>query len=111
MGEPHAITQARLRYGLELTEADLASVTALCRSGKASVLLKRQVRHLGPTEWRLVRYRGIAMVVVWNAITGAIITFLPPNATDANSPARLLRKRQRRCRRPLRHEREEAGGG
>lgn len=59
--EPHAITQARLRYGIELRPADLGTIADLCAKG---TLLKRDCRAItGPTEWRQITFRGVVMVV------------------------------------------------
>ncbi len=71
-GEPHAVTRARERYGIEITERDLGEISRAL--GKDGILVARQ-----PTGciW-LTKVKGVVVrVAVSHA--GNIMTFLPPN--------------------------------
>ena len=43
--EPHAITRARERYGIELTEGDLRTIARMAEAGETVVLSKQPTGH------------------------------------------------------------------
>lgn len=66
--ELHAIDRAWERYELRLGRRDLAAIANQISGGRAT--------HLRGDEW-LVRYRGVALLVVYSPATDAVVTFLP----------------------------------
>jgi hypothetical protein len=74
----HAIAQARLRYGIELSKSDLAHVKHQIQSG-ISVFLERT--SLNRTVHR-VTIKEKSLIAVWDKQRSCVITFLPPDARE-----------------------------
>ncbi len=71
MIEPHAITRARQRYGLELTVADLDTIRANIATGN-SVLTRRDRRG----EVHIVQIQGATILAVVNRDNDYVCTVL-----------------------------------
>lgn len=69
--EPHAITRARERFGIELTKIDLREMRQMTRDGRA-VLVRDQADGIG-RQW-LLRIKGVAMIAVLARLSGAVLT-------------------------------------
>jgi hypothetical protein len=91
--EPHAITRARERFGLELTVVDLRAIAATCRGNP-----HQRTRKEGDTETYVLRYKGQAMQVVVNAAKSTVITLTPLNFRPAKGRRKILRRKGERCR-------------
>lgn len=73
--EPHAITRARERFGLNLTIDDLRQIVAkiVCK------LSKLQARLPGGCERHAVHHRDVILPVVFDPERGLVVTILPPS--------------------------------
>lgn len=69
--EPHAITRARERFGVELTTADLKEMKLMTKDGRA-VLVRGQPDGIGQ-QW-LLRIKGVAMIAVVARASGGVLT-------------------------------------
>ena len=72
--EPHAITRARQRYGLELTQADLDRIRADIAAGRS--ILTRRDHHRG--EVHIVMVNGVGLLAVVDCDNSFVRTVLPP---------------------------------
>ncbi len=77
MTEAHAITRARERYGLELSESDLRAVSLQIINKRDAMLIRRG--HNGAQVWA-VKVQGVWASVVFIPLTRKIATFLPVDA-------------------------------
>ena len=82
----HLKDQARARYGVDLSDADVETITAQCRSGRG--LLRTHERHPnGPSEHHLVTVRGARMCAV--RVNGRVVTILPRDWLDHDDDTAL----------------------
>lgn len=100
MSTPHAITRAKERYGLDLTENDLWDIAKRVKDGD-SVLVGKQT---DASEVHMVKVNGIIVRCVVSKGRERIITFLPVNTRPSaihygtKKPSREERKKLRRLR-------------
>ena len=73
MSEPHAITRARERHGVELTIRDLNEITGMIERGES---LRQGYLGRG-AEQHIVMLRGFVLPVVFLPRDRAVITVLP----------------------------------
>lgn len=71
--EPHAVTRARERFGLNLTADDLRQITAKIRCGLSLL----QARTSNGCERHAVRHLGTYLPVVFDPKTRRVVTVLP----------------------------------
>lgn len=95
--EPHAITRARERYGLDLTVDDLAEISRLCLSGAG---IKVDAFKPGWGTIYALRFKGENIVPLISA-EGTVISIFPPNA---------MRNRIRRFHKEIQPETRKKGG-
>lgn len=87
----HAITRAAERYGLSLTERDLAAIRSNILVGNALLLSNNS----DGCQVLAVIFNGVAMRLIYAPFTQSILTFLPKTAP-------LRKKRSQREKRPKR---------
>lgn len=86
-GEPHVITRARERYGLELTMNDVIALERKIAAGESFLFEKRP-----RGEIRVMPYAGKSLVLFYGPFPGKpghIYTFLPPTTVLAGTRRRL----------------------
>ena len=90
MGEPHAITRARERLGMEWTIDDLAAIGAAIVSGK-SILAKARP---GGYEQHVLTYANYQIAVVWHPKRRKIVTIFPAGSAAAKESRWLHARRK-----------------
>jgi hypothetical protein len=96
MTEPHCITRARERYGIELSWQDLRQIEARCEAREGLTAKKPD-----GTRFHCITFDKHVLWVVfepaavsWRGV-GRVVTIMPPNVADAlrSSDAENMRKR------------------
>lgn len=100
----HVIDRARERYGLRLTEADIATMEAQCRTGKATLVS----RNPDGSERRLAMAGGRALLVVWRPLRSFIVTVAPRHLDNMAAAIGRWRSRDRKGRARRSHALEDA---
>lgn len=110
----HAIARARERYGVELSEDDLAALEEDIREGR-SLLMGWETRKRWK-ERHVVRLGGHYLLAAWDRATEKIFTFLPADNMQPGAATRGYqaaakkagrnpnRRRRKRNRRHGKHE-------
>lgn len=76
--EPHAITRARERYNVELTEEDLRKMSEICQE---SSWRREYQKPLGFEKHHIhINYKDIWFNVIFSSSTKFIVTILHPKA-------------------------------
>lgn len=100
--EPHAITRARERFGIELTKADIVEIGRMVADGRA--ILVRDHGKECSRQW-LVRIRDCAMIACVSRIVGTVLTILPPPGVKRT--ARVGGEQAKKDHRELRRKRDK----
>ena len=78
--EPHAITRARERYGVELSLRGLTKLRNACRDRKGIMLRTRD-----GGEWWAVLHANLALIAVFDRQANRVVTILPRDAACTSS--------------------------
>lgn len=73
----HPIKRAKERYGVDLTEADIAGMVAKIEAGKACFVRNEDRDRSSPVQQYVVTWEAKAYRVVYDTKAKIIYTFLP----------------------------------